>query len=195
MFDVLLYIVLLMGPNVLITYVETYRSALVGQLWGGLPRSAWYKNPWVISMILTVVSYLYMSGMWIFDLDDALIYGQEGLQKYVALSYISFMTGAILWAPLSLIALHRGEKLAVVAWALWLTALGSVGMFVLACGLENQPWMIAAATMCMLHHVGFDAVYWWATWDTKQEVLSRADTVPFEDTNALAFSEESQLVY
>lgn len=194
MFDVLLYIVLLMGPCVLITYAEAYRSVLVGQLWGGLPRSTWYKNPWVISMILTVISYLYMTGMWIFDLDDALIYGQEGLQKYVGLSYVSFMSGAILWAPLALIALYRGDKMAVVALALWLTALGSVGMFVLACGLENQSWMIVAATMCMLHHVGFDAVYWWSTWDTGKGELARADAVPL-DSRSFRFSYKPKLVY
>lgn len=163
----LLYVVLIMGSNVLMTYVEAYRSKLADRLWGGLPRTSWYKNPWVISMMLTVVSYLYMTSMWIFRLDEALIFKQQGLQKYVVLSYVTFMSGAILWAPLTLVALHRDEKLPCVALALWMTALGSVGMLVLASGLEGQPWMIAASLMCMVHHVGYDAVYWWATWLNK----------------------------
>lgn len=164
MFSSLFYIILIMGPMVLVTYVEAVRSPLAGQLWGGLPRAVWYKNPWFISMGLTVVSYLYMSGMWVFELDTARVYGQEDFQKYVVLSYATFMTGAVLWAPLTLVALQRRQKLATVAVALWLTALGSVGMLVLAAGLKGQPWMVAAATMCMVHHVFFDAVYWWATW-------------------------------
>ena len=114
MFHTLFYIVLIMGPNVLITYFEAFRSLLAAQLWGGLPRTTWYKNPWIISMILTVVSYLYMTGMWVFDLYEAPIYNQIGLHKYVALSYVSFMTGAILWAPYTLVALHRRQKILII---------------------------------------------------------------------------------
>lgn len=164
MLSSLFYIILIMGPMVLVTYVEAIRSPLANQLWGGLPRVIWYKNPWMLSMGLTVVSFLYMTGMWVFALDTANVYGQEDLQKYVVLSYVTFMTGAILWAPMTLVALQRQRKLNTVALALWLTAIGSVGMLVLAAGLKEHPWMITTATMCMVHHVFFDAVYWWATW-------------------------------
>jgi len=177
MFHTLFYIVLIMGPNVLITYVEAFRSLLAAQLWGGLPRTTWYKNPWIVSMILTVVSYLYMTGMWVFDLYEAPIYNQIGLQKYVALSYVSFMTGAILWAPYTLVALHRRQKMLTVALALWLTALGSVGMFILACGLKEQPWMVVASTICMLHHVGFDAIYWWVTFVPSKKITPTTENI------------------
>ena len=169
MFEALLYIVVIMGSVVLMTYVEAYRSDKVSELWGGLPRTTWYSNPWVISMILTVVSFLYLSGMWIFVLD-------ETHTNELLFSYILFMTGAILWAPLALVALHRNEKLWSVAVALWLTAGGSIGFLVHACTLkETPPLMVIAAVICMLHHVGFDALYWWFTWhprDTNKAFFS-----------------------
>jgi hypothetical protein len=157
MFDALLYIIIIMGPIVLMTYVEAYHSPNRAHLWGGLPQTTWYKNPWVISMMLTVVSFLYMSGMWVFVLEDV-------QQNELVFSYILFMTGAILWAPLTLVALQREQKLGSVAAALWLTAAGSVGFLINVCTLKNQPLMVLAAVICMLHHVGFDAIYWWYTW-------------------------------
>ena len=160
-----------MGPVVLMTYVEAYRSPNRAQLWGGLPQTTWYKNPWVIFMMLTVVSFLYLSGMWIFAI--------EGVQQNELLfSYLLFMTGAILWAPLTLVALHREKKLWSVAAALWLTAVGSIGFLINACTLKNQPFMVLAAVICMLHHVGFDAIYWWCTWHPREtsQALFTSDT-------------------
>ena len=184
MFHTIVFIALLMGPNVLITYAETYRSITAcgeicaNNIWAGLP-----KIPWIISMILTVSSYLYMTGMWAIELDEVPIYGLKSLQKYVVLSYLFFMTGAILWAPYTLISLHRREKMLAVALALWLTAIGSIGMFILACGLENQPWMVVSSLICMLHHVGFDAIYWWFTWEIQK------------DTAPLTKNTEKPLIY
>ena len=184
MFDVLLYIIIIMGPIVLMTYVEAYHSPNRAHLWGGLPQSKWYKNPWVISMILTVVSFLYLSGMWVFVLE-----GQQ--QNELIFSYILFMTGAILWAPLTLVALQREEKLWSVATALWLTALGSIGFFINTCtAKQTNALMITAALICMLHHVGFDALYWWLTWhprDTAKPFFTSEKTETKTDYNTLNF--------
>jgi hypothetical protein len=176
MHDTLFYIIIVMGPIVLLTYLEAWRSPNVTALWGGLPQTTWYKNPWVLSMILTVISFLYMSGMWVFVLED-----QQ--QSELVFSYVLFMTGAILWAPLALIAVFRGEKMLTVAIALWLTAAGSIGFLVNV--KKDQPLMVLATVICMLHHVGFDALYWWFTWhprDTKQALFRFTETETNYDT-------------
>jgi hypothetical protein len=45
--------------------------------------------------------------------------------------------------------------------------------------------MVLATVICMLHHVGFDALYWWFTWhprDTKQALFRFTETETNYDT-------------
>lgn len=162
MYSELCFLIIVFGFLVLLTYVEVSRSSKITLLWGGLAEM---KTTWIVSMILTVISFLYMSGMWVWK-EDHMIYGTpyQDIRHIVLFQYVLFLSGAVLWAPLTLIALHRQQKLYSVLLALWLTASGSIGFFVMACGSQNIP-MIIAASICMLHHVLFDAIYWWFTWD------------------------------
>lgn len=170
MYSELFYLIVTLGVLVLVTYVEAFRSRQKSLLWGGLPQYSWYRNPWVLSMVVTVLSFLYMASVWVFTLEgDDIVYemSYKEIRHIVLLQYTLFMAGAVLWAPLTLIALHRREKMWTVLLALWLTASGSIGLFVMACGLQNWR-LIAASLICMLHHVGFDAIYWWRTWEVAE---------------------------
>jgi len=175
MYSELCFLIITFGLLVLLTYAEALRSNNNKLLWGGLPRST--CNPWVISMLLTVVSFLYMSGMWVWN-EDLIIYTTpyKDIRHIVLFQYILFLAGAVLWAPLTLIALRREQKLYSVLLALWLTASGSIGLFVMACGTQDLL-MIIAATICMLHHVIFDAIYWWFTWDVGSRGSSKTKKV------------------
>ena len=101
----------------MLTYAEALRSKKNKLLWGGLPRST--CNPWVISMLLTVISFLYMSGMWVWN-EDLIVYTTpyKDIRHIVLFQYILFLAGAVLWAPLTLIALQREQKLYSVLLAL-----------------------------------------------------------------------------
>ena len=165
MFNELFYFILIGGLVVLMTYVEAFRSEFRHQLWAGLP-----KIPWFISMVLTIVSFLYMTGVWIFNTDEKMVYGGDN-RHYVILFYTMFIVGAILWTPITLISIHRGTKLSLVFISLWMTALGSIGILVMTLGLENETLACVAAGICMLHHVIFDAIYWWCTWNPHQRAL------------------------
>lgn len=157
-----MYLIVVFGMMVLLTYVEAFRSENAAKLWGRLPRLAW-----VISTVLTVLSFLYMTGMWIFAMENELLFGQPFAvyRHYVMFCYVLFMSGAVLWSPTTLLALKREENMLLILLVLWLTALGAVGIFVMTCGLEKQAMMCVCGAVVMFHHVVFDAIWWWYTFD------------------------------
>lgn len=106
-------------------------------------------------MILTVTSFVYMANQWIWHLPaNATVLGM----------YAIFFMGAVLWAPMTADALHREEKTPFVAMALWLAASGSIGLLVMSCSHPELPWLIAASTWFMIHHVFLDAILWYVRW-------------------------------
>lgn len=160
----LFFLIIITGPLVLITYYQLYKSKLASQSWAGLSQKS-VKITWFISMALTVISWIYITTRWIFD---------ETLEsnKNVFLSYVLFMSGALLWTPFTIISLHRKTRLATVWLALYLTAAGSISLLIQA-AFTSDIAMIFAAAISAIHHLLLDAIYWWGTWkvDTKKNAL------------------------
>jgi len=173
MYSELLYLIVVLGVLILLTYVEAFRSEHVSNLWGGLP-----KKPWVFSTILTVISFLYLSINWVFIMDDEQLFDKPFIEyrHYVLLQYILFLSGAVLWSFSTLLALQRQRKMLFVLFVLWMTALGSIGIFVMTCGLEDQILMQICGTIMMLHHVIFDALWWWITFNVNPPQVNSANT-------------------
>ena len=160
----LFFLIIITGPLVLITYYQLYKSKLASQSWAGLSQEK-VKIAWLISMALTVISWIYITSRWIFD---------ETLEsnQAVFISYVLFMSGALLWTPFTIISLHRKKRLATVWLALNLTAAGSISLLIQA-AITSDTAMVLASAISAIHHLLLDAVYWWGTWkvDTKKNVL------------------------
>ena len=54
--------------------------------------------------------------------------------------------------------------------------------------------MVLAAVICMLHHVGFDAIYWWCTWHPRETSQASRETsqASRETSQALFTSEQTE---
>jgi len=111
-------------------------------------------------MLLTIGAFIYMSIAWIWHKDaDPVAFGMFAL----------FFVGALLWAPMLADAVHRQEKTSSVFLALWLAALGSVGLFVVSFRHVDDPWLIVASGWFMVHHVLVDGICGWMRWHLHTE--------------------------
>ena len=130
----LLYLICVFGPSILLTYWEIFQYPNKNELWGGWGRFSIIL--WGISTFLTVISFLFMSSVFIWRLDT--IPEIEGIFAF----YCVFFSGALLWGPFSLFSAERGEKKLFVFLSLSLAALGSVGIFVTSINLEESDYRI-----------------------------------------------------
>jgi hypothetical protein len=155
MFNELLYLIVVVGPLIVYTHYDAFISEFRNDLWEPFPT--WYKNPWFWSRACMLCSFVYITIMYIFVIENT-------NKQYILLSYILLMTGAVLWAPACLISLHRDIKSNFVLIVVWLTALGSFGLCLNTIIGNEDILMILASVISTLHFVVVDALYWWYTW-------------------------------
>ena len=156
MYTELLWVILTLGIGVLFSYFHMTQVISTTRLLDPIPLYIW-----IPSMILTITSFIYMSIRWIwYEHADEIVLGM----------YVLFFAGAILWAPLVIDAVHRKFKSVSVLIVLWLAAIGSIGLFVKACG-TNNILLIISSCYFMLHHVILDGIVWFFRWELTEKVF------------------------
>lgn len=145
----LLWVIVGLGLAVLLTYVHLTQSVSAAPLLAPIPLFIW-----VPSMLLTIASFIYMSWSWIWV---------EPENTNVLGMYILFYSGAVLYAPFTVVAASQGRKTIWVLLALWLAAAGTMGLFVEAC-IVGKPLLVTASCYVMLHHVVLDGIVWYTRW-------------------------------
>ena len=151
MYQELLWLIIVYGTGVLITYANLMSSGLfLGSLVDPIPIRLW-----AVSMLLTVSSFVYVSHQLILHFPaNAIVLGM----------YSIFLLGALTWAPMLADALQREEKTLWVALSLWLAAAGCIGLLVMSCNHPDNPLLIAASAWLVVHHLFVDAIVWYTRW-------------------------------
>lgn len=168
--------ILVMGITVLLTYFEAYKSNVTNKLWGGLPRI-----PWIISTFLTIASFLYVSKVWIWDIDRVFSEPFSEWRHIVLLGYVLLLTGAVLWVPFTLLSIETRQKPYIVFMVLWMTAIGCIVLLSMSIGLDQHVVTKIASGWLVFHHVIFDAIWWWNTWEPEYEPLMSIGEPLFSD--------------
>lgn len=146
--------------------------------WRGLTGRVWWA--WAASAGLTALSFIFTFVYWwcLVDPDKTVVWGVAVGQQWSTVGgvFIGFLVGAIAWAW----TFWKSENEPDSCWpavnntgALWVTAAGAVGLFVLAVGTRDQDdvgWKQPLACICGAvlagHHLYMDAVFWGMTGGT-----------------------------
>lgn len=151
MYHELFWVILVFGVGILLTYANLMSSGMfLGSLVEPIPIRLW-----ACSMLLTIVSFVYISNQWIWHLPN---------NSTVLGMYCIFLLGALTWSPMIADSLRREQKTLWVAVSLWLAGAGSIGLLVLACQHSSNTIMIVASTYLVFHHVCIDAIAWYIRW-------------------------------
>tara|TARA_B100000902_G_scaffold395131_1_gene453016 strand:- start:2441 stop:2992 length:552 start_codon:yes stop_codon:yes gene_type:complete len=149
MLESLLFVVLLGGIPVIYSYVALYiyapnQNDLWANLTGGL------KNGWKFTMLLTVLSYIYMSYRFI---------QQDQFEPYLCACYTVFLGSASQWALFAIIDIKNEEKSIFIQINLWITAFATGGFLGFSIAI-TEPLLILCCGIIFLHHAFFDAWMW-----------------------------------
>lgn len=173
MFLELELLICVMGISVLLTYVEAYKSPVANELWAGLPRV-----PWSISTMITTASFVYVSKVWICDIERVFDEPFSELAHFVLVGYVLLLTGAVLWVPFTLLSIRTRQKPFIVFLVLWMTVSGSIVLFAMSLGLDQHALVKVASGWLVFHHLVFDAIWWWNTWRPNKDALLTIHEAP-----------------
>ena len=159
---------LLLGIGVLASYgCYSNRLALVNKVWGCFAPGTCSFVFWVISMVLTVCSYIFLWVMLHYETVNRKVFKSDtdiGVYLIVAgVCNIVFLVSAMLWAPIVVYCTERSERFgrAIV----WVTACSTVGFLVVVFstvrpGVGLGLCMKVASVILVFHHLVLDAVIW-----------------------------------
>ena len=150
MLDSLFYMLLVGGIPVLFSYVHTYFNN-DDKLWGSL-NDRWFYA-WVISMVLTIISYFWLAYYFIWETDNR-------YEPVLCATYVIFLSSAAQWSPMSLVDIHNNEKSWFVLINLYQTA-GATLLLLIIAGLSEPNIRLIPAGVMFIHHFVFDAIIWY----------------------------------
>ena len=177
----LLIVLLFGGVPVVSSYYYIYTKASGGDisdkiLWGGLKGNTFIA--WVLSMLLTVVSYGYL--FYFFVWKSTL---RDWEQTLLLASYVLFFNYAGQYGAVAMLDTVVAKKSGYLHFNLIMVALGCVVFFIVACvkssGDTEGILAIVAAGMMVFHHAYFDAYLWFRDFNPKgyASITSRMDTL------------------
>ena len=166
-----LFVVLLFGGlPVLYSYYILSLDANAKMLWGGL--RGWWFWTWIASMCLTVISYFYLFYMFVWGIENALVFEWTAseIEPWLCGTYTLFLGSASQYAFIALQDVKNKKKSNYLLLNLWLTAVASllIGAFAIEInGVSDvhNVLSICAGFMIAMHHILFDAIYWFQTFE------------------------------
>ena len=148
MLESLLIVVLLGGIPVIYSYVALYIYAPEqDKLWANLKGLEYY---WIVSMILTVLSYIYMSYRFI---------QQDQYEPSLCACYTVFLGSASQWALFAIIDIKNDEKSIFIQINLVITAIATCVFLGFSIAI-TEPLLILCCGIIAAHHTFFDAWMW-----------------------------------
>lgn len=183
---------LVVGSYIWLAFFSNISSEELESFWAGLSptnhRTIFIT--WFGSMVLTVVSFLYMTYMFIFQSEDWFVFDENFDQnrQFLLTCYIVFLVSATVWAPLTLYSIRNGTYKFMVIICLWITALASVGFAVFVFNTAANTidptvliFLKIGAIIVVFHHVFLDAIFWAYTFNPTEgtALLSIYEQPPF----------------
>ena len=166
----LFWVILFGGISVLVSYAVLMQEDDVSKLWAGLQGNTYYA--WLASMSLTILSYFYLFYAFVWADDDAKVFTWmlTDTEPFLCACYTLFLGSASQYAYIAITDLRKRERSFMLLANLWLTALMSLLIGGCAVALNNvsgttNTLSIVAGLVFALHHVGFDAIYWYQSFD------------------------------
>lgn len=182
---VYLYTTIVLGVCVLVGYFAFYIDQYRKTKRGERPPSAWRNLQgkiliaWIASMLATASSFLYTFYYWFFYVDEEVdrVWGARIDSQWHTIGpvFVVFLSGANLWTPTLWLAMadstlrpsRVGFWYAVNSVCLLMTALGAVGLLILAVGVRDQhdvgwaqPTVAVAGAILAAHHIYMDGIFW-----------------------------------
>lgn len=166
----LFWVILFGGISVLISYYVLMQEDDVSKLWAGLQGTIYYA--WLASMCLTILSYFYLFYSFVWADDDAKIFTWmlRDTEPFLCACYTLFLGSASQYAYIAITDIRKRERSFMLLANLWLTALMSLLIGSCAVALNNvsgtmNVLSIVTGLMFALHHVAFDAIFWYQSFD------------------------------
>ena len=164
----LLFLVLLMGPMVLISYwlgITGYPD-IVQELWGDIPESV--RGPYTANMFVAATGFFLFLHHLLRHVDptSVRVLNRFGYRFFTVCMGLILVFSTV-WMPLSLHALDHGraDLLLPIEIVLWLVAIGSLGIAIGVAKLERSPtwsWRLAllGSLMFCSQTVVLDGLIW-----------------------------------
>jgi len=166
----LFWVILFGGISVLVSYYVLMQEDDVSKLWAGLQGTIYYA--WLVSMCLTVISYGYLFYAFVWADDDAKVFTWllQDAEPFLCACYTLFLGSASQYAYISITDVRNRDRSLLLACNLWLTALMSLLIGSCAVALHDisstmNVLSIVAGLVFALHHVAFDAIFWYQSFD------------------------------
>lgn len=124
---------------------------------------------WMVSMVLTVISYFFLAWAFIWGVSDnnGKIFSStaEEMEPWLCVVYTLFLASAGQWGYISLHDIFYGERSWYIVLNLWAVALLSITMMIFAIGIRDVPlWLDVLSVICgsiiAVHHLVLDAIIW-----------------------------------
>lgn len=171
----LFYVILFGGIPVVVSYWQLSQTDSAG-LWAGL--QGWVFYAWMASMALTVISYFYLFYMFVWGIDDAMVFEWSGadIEPWLCAIYSLFLGSASQYAFISIEDLRERRKSFALTANLWLTALASILISTSAIAINgvsdaHNVLSIVAGLVLAVHHIFFDAIYWLQSFDPEYDQI------------------------
>lgn len=148
------------GIPVVVSYIHLYNMMSdpnifndANELWGGLKDSTLYI--WLFSVVLTIASYFYLGYYFVWDATL-----ESWHVHLLTVAYVLFFNFAGQYAGISMLDLRFRSKTTYLQIVLYMVALACVLITVVTVFLQDT-WAIISSMMLLVHHLFFDAFYWY----------------------------------
>lgn len=120
---------------------------------------------WLVSMVLTVVSYLVLAYTFVFGGEDIFQQKAKDVEPYLCAVYLLFLASAGHWVYCVLLDIEYGRKSNWHLINLYATACMSVLIALLAFGIKDNVVAKLSGVWLAFHHLVFDAMLWFNMWE------------------------------
>lgn len=127
---------------------------------------------WMLSMVLTIISYIIVAYAFIWGTEDGAIWGSspDTMEPYLCGIYVLFLANAGHWVRHVVYDIYNKKKSIWLMLNMYVTAVLSIVIGVIAFGIQDidstlQTFAHIGGGILIFHHVLIDALYWYCLWD------------------------------
>ena len=164
------------GFPVIYSYYLLSLDPEASQLWAGL--RGWVFWLWICSMCLTVLSYFYLFYMFVWGISDAYVFNWSSseAEPWLCAVYSVFLGSAGQYVIVAMNDVRNKSKSFSLGLNVWSTGFASVLLGASAVAINgvsdvHNVLSIVAGFVVAIHHIVFDAVYWFQTFDPEYSEL------------------------
>lgn len=130
---------------------------------------------WIVSMILTVVSYVTLAYTFVWGIEDGTVLSTspEKIEPFLCATYALFLASAGQWVHHVIYDIQNRKKSIWLMINLYGTAAFSIAIGIFAFGIHgiDHTLMVMAKIAggyIIFHHLAVDAILWYSNWNIEE---------------------------